>query len=278
MNPKVKFTLHIPDQINGDISKIDGKSLDSSELYIVLIFILYLIGVLFKKVFLPKIKGVIGEYSVARKLRRLNKNDYIVYNDIYLKNKGRSKQIDHLILSVYGIFVIETKNYKGWIFGNESSKYWTQTLYKNKYKIFNPVIQSWSHINFLKQISSEFTDLRYFPIVVFAGAGKLKKIKSSVPVIYKRKLLRTIRRNKEIHITHSQLKKIDHLIEQVIVEKKDFKKKHRKFVKRISKRDKKRSVPRYCPKCGGKLTLKSGKYGEFYGCSNFPECSYTKNK
>jgi len=179
VNPKVKFTLHIPGQVNGDVSKKEGKSLDSNELYIVLVFILYLIGVLIKKVFLPKFKGVIGEYSVAKKLRRLNKNDYIVYNDIYLKNKGRSKQIDHLVLSVYGIFVIETKNYKGWIFGNENSKYWTQTLYKNKYKIFNPVIQSWSHINFLKQISSEFTDLKYFPIVVFAGSGKLKKIKST---------------------------------------------------------------------------------------------------
>ena len=100
-------------------------------------FILYLIGVLLKKKFLPKIKGELGEYGVRRKLRRLNKNDYIVYNVIYLKNKGSSKQIDHLIVSIYGAFVIETKNYKGWIFGNESSKYWTQTLY---YKNFNYTI------------------------------------------------------------------------------------------------------------------------------------------
>ena len=252
--------------------------MDEGIAYIALVFILYLVGVFFKKIYLPKIKGVLGEYGVARKLRRLNKNDYKVYNDIYLKNKWISKQIDHLIISIYGVFVIETKNYKGWIFGNESSKYWTQTLFNKKFEIYNPIIQSWSHINFLKRISSDFTDLKYFPIIVFAGSGKLKKINSSVPVIYKRKILRTIRRNKEIHLTHDQVERIDDLIKQVIVDKKNIKKKHKKFVKRITKWGKKRSVPRYCPKCGGKLKIKSGKYGKFYGCSNFPKCSYTKSK
>jgi len=252
--------------------------LDESIVYIALVLIIYLIGFIFKKFYLPKVKGVIGEFGVARKLRRLNKNNYIVYNDIYLKNKGRTKQIDHLILSIYGVFVIETKNYKGWIFGNENSKYWTQTLYNKKSKIYNPIIQCWSHINFLKQILSDFTGLKYFPIIVFTGSGKLKKIKSFVPVIYRRKILSTIRSNKEIHLTHNQLERIDNLIKQVIVDKKDIKKKHRKFVKGITKWGKKRSVPRYCPKCGGKLKLKDGRYGKFYGCSNFPECRYTKKK
>lgn len=252
--------------------------MDNSIAYIVFAGILYLIGFIFKKVYLPKIKGAVGEYRVSRKLRRLKKNEYLVYNDIHLKNKGRSTQIDHLILSVYGIFVIETKNYKGWIFGNEKSKYWTQTLYKNKYKIFNPIIQNWGHINFLKKVSADFENLKYFPIIVFAGSGKLKKIKSSVPVIYKRKLLRTIRKQKEICITHKQLKRIDTLINQAMVDKNDIKKKHRKFVKRNIKWSKKRAVSRYCPKCGGKLVLKDGKYGKFHGCSNFPECRYTKKK
>lgn len=250
--------------------------MDNSLVYIV--FILYLIGLLFKKIYLPKIKGAKGEYSVARRLRRLNKNDYKVYNDIYLKTKGRSTQIDHLVISVYGIFVIETKNYKGWIFGNETSKYWTQTLYKSKYKIFNPVIQNWAHINFLKKISEDFKNLKYNSIIVFAGSGKLKKIRSSVPVIYKGKLLRTIRKNKEIHLTHNQLERIDNLLNQVIIDKKEIKKDHKKFVKRNIKWSKKRVAPRICPKCGGKLVIRDGKYGKFHGCSNFPKCIYTKRK
>jgi len=196
--------------------------LDEGIAYIAVIFIIYLFGVLFKKIYLPKIKGVLGEFGVARKLRRLNKYDYIVYNDIYLKNKGISKQIDHLIISIYGVFVIETKNYKGWIFGNDRAEYWTQILYKKKFKIYNPIIQSWSHINFLKRISPDFINLKYFPIIVFAGSGKLKKIKSTVPVIYKRKIVKTIRRNKEIHLTHNQVEGIDNLIKQVIVGQKGY--------------------------------------------------------
>lgn len=252
--------------------------MDNSVVNIVIVFILYLISVLFKKWCLPIIKGAKGEYSVARRLQKLNKNEYKVYNDIYLKIKGKSTQIDHLVISVYGIFVIETKNYKGWIFGNENSKYWTQTLYKNKYKIFNPIIQNWAHINFLKKISTDFKSVNYFPIIVFAGSGKLKKVNSSVPVIYKGKLLRTIRKNKEIHLTHNQLERIDNLLKQVIIDKKDIKKKHKKYVKRNIKRNRKGVISKYCPKCGGKLVLRNGKYGKFHGCSNFPKCSYTKKK
>lgn len=250
--------------------------MDNSLVFIVIGLTLYFISVLFKRLYLPKIKGAIGEYHIAKKLRRLNKNEYKVYNDIYLKTNGKSIQIDHLVISIYGIFVIETKNYKGWIFGNEKSKYWTQTLYKKKYQIYNPIIQNWSHINFLKNISHVFKNLNYFPIIVFTGSAKLKSINATVPVIYRRKLLKTIRRNNEVYLTHEKLKEIDNLLKQIIVKTKDIKKRHRKFVKQNIKRNKKVNTPRICPKCGGKLVVRTGKYGDFYGCSNFPKCDYTK--
>jgi predicted RNA-binding Zn-ribbon protein involved in translation (DUF1610 family) len=252
--------------------------LDKPLAYIVFAVIFFLIVFLFKKVYLPRIKGTLGEYRVTRKLRRLNKNEYKVSNDIYLKANGRSIQIDHLVISIYGIFVIETKTYKGWIFGNEKSKYWTQTLYKKKYKFFNPVIQNWSHINFLKNISNDFKHLNYFSIIVFVGSAKLKRINASVPVIYKRKLLRTIRRNKKILLTSSQLGKIDNLLNQFIISKKEIKKAHKKYVKRNIKRNKKDPRPHICPKCGGKLVIRKRKYGDFYACSGFPECRFTKKK
>ena len=186
--------------------------MESDLIYFVLLVLLFVIGLIFKRVVLPKVKGRAGESRVALTLRRLSKDNYKVYNNIYLKDRARITQIDHLVLSVYGIFVIETKRYKGWIFGNENSKYWTQVLYKNKYKLYNPVWQNGSHVNFLRRILSEFDDSKFFPIVVFAGSAKLKKVKSSVPVIYRRKLLRTIRRQQEIVITHNKLERIDSLI------------------------------------------------------------------
>jgi len=252
--------------------------LDDSLVNSVIILFLLLIGILFKKVYLPKIKGAKGEFSVALRLRRLNKKEYKVYNNIYLKIGGITTQIDHLVISVYGIFVIETKNYKGWIFGNESSRYWTQILYNEKNKIYNPIKQNWSHINFLKRLSPDFKDLQYFPIIVFAGSAKLKKVKASVPVIYKGKLLKTIRKNKIIYLTHSQLEIIDQLLEQAIIEKKEAGKKHKKFVRSNIKRKRRKPDPVICPKCGGKLVNRIGKYGSFRGCSNYPECKYTVRK
>ena len=135
--------------------------MEKSLLNLLLLLSAYITYLFFKKYYLPKIIGSIGEYYVARILKRLSKKNYKIYNNIYIKKDGKTSQIDHLVLSIYGIFVIETKNYKGWIFGNEKSKYWTQTLYKKKYKVFNPVIQNWTHVNFLKGISPELKRLKY---------------------------------------------------------------------------------------------------------------------
>ncbi|MFK8006321.1 MAG: nuclease-related domain-containing protein, partial [Saprospiraceae bacterium] len=99
-------------------------------------------SVLVYKYLKPKIKGIRGEYKVSRVLRKLDKTEYKIFHDLYLKSEDRYTQIDHLIISIYGVFVIETKNYKGWIHGNEKSEYWTQTIYKKKTKFRNPVKQN----------------------------------------------------------------------------------------------------------------------------------------
>src|SRR5450631_2320313 len=71
------------------------------------------------EIFMPKIKGAIGEKSVAFFLSGLDKTKYKLINNIMLQVGNKTTQIDHVIVSNYGIFVIETKNYKGWIVGNE---------------------------------------------------------------------------------------------------------------------------------------------------------------
>ena len=83
----------------------------------------------------PKVKGRIGETIVSvGALKRLDPKIYRVFNDVVLPRpdgKGTT-QIDHVVVSPFGIFVIETKNYGGWIFGDEDSRYWTQTIYGKK--------------------------------------------------------------------------------------------------------------------------------------------------
>jgi len=62
-------------------------------------------------------------------LKRLPGKDFKVFNDVLLSTRYGSTQIDHIVISIYGIFVIETKNYRGWIHGNEKSEYWTQSAH-----------------------------------------------------------------------------------------------------------------------------------------------------
>ena len=91
-------------------------------------------------------KGAFGEWVVGRKLARLPEG-YVVLNDVYLPlADGTTTQIDHIVVSRYGIFVVETKNYSGWIFADEKSKVWTQTIYRKKSTFQNPMRQNYLHI------------------------------------------------------------------------------------------------------------------------------------
>ena len=86
---------------------------------VVLVFGLVIPGTV--KVIKPRMKGFIGEKTVALLLATLDKRKYRTINDLIIRADGKSSQIDHVVISNYGIFIIETKNYKGWITGYESS-------------------------------------------------------------------------------------------------------------------------------------------------------------
>ena len=99
---------------------------------------------------MPKIKGSVGEAKAARQLSKLDREEYRVINDILVTSHGHSSQIDHIVVSRFGIFVIETKHYKGWIHGGENSEYWTQSIYNHKNKFRNPIKQNAGHIRACK--------------------------------------------------------------------------------------------------------------------------------
>lgn len=121
-------------------------------------------------------KGFLGEtvINIAMWLK-LEKDVYHRLNGITLPlANGGSTQIDHVIVSVYGIFVIETKNYKGWIYGSENQRQWTQSFPNgSKYKFQNPLRQNYLHIKTL----ADLLDLepRYFhSMIAFIGECELK--------------------------------------------------------------------------------------------------------
>lgn len=100
------------------------------EVVLIIFFLLIILSNFYKS----KIKGIIGEKTVSSILNLLDKSEYKIINDVVLKAGNTTTQIDHLVISNFGIFVIETKNYKGWILGYENSEYWTQVIFKRKEK------------------------------------------------------------------------------------------------------------------------------------------------
>ena len=121
-------------------------------------------------------KGFLGEtvINVAMWLK-LEKDVYHRLNNVTLPlDNGGSTQIDHIIVSVYGIFVIETKNYKGWIYGSENQRQWTQSFPNgSKFKFQNPLRQNYLHIKTLADLLD--LELSYFhSMIAFIGECELK--------------------------------------------------------------------------------------------------------
>lgn len=120
----------------------------------------------------PKTLGAWGERDVAHILSSLPKNEYKVFNDIMLPSKNTTTQIDHVVVSPYGIFIIETKNYKGWIFGSERSRQWMQVIFNEKHRFLNPIIQNIAHIAALRRILKRYSGTNIIPIVAFSNECK----------------------------------------------------------------------------------------------------------
>lgn len=218
-----------------------------------------------------------GEYYVAKILSSLNENEYKILNDVILRLKnGKTTQIDHIVVSVYGIFVIETKNYSGWIFGNEKAEYWMQVIYNEKHRFRNPVKQNYSHIFALKETLTEYQNIKYFPLVVFVGGAELKEIKSNIPVIYDTKLLELIYSNATNKcLAEAEIDKIIKLISSKNIVNDEIRIEHIDTIRQSISERKLKMENLICPRCNGKLKLREEKLGKFYGCSNYPRCRFT---
>lgn len=119
-------------------------------------------------------KGFAGEMLVHISAKiHLNREKYHILRNVTLPTADGTTQIDHIIVSEYGVFVIETKNMKGWIFGGAHQKTWTQKIFKYTNKFQNPLDQNYQHVETLKSIL-ELTDQQIFSIVVFVGSGTFK--------------------------------------------------------------------------------------------------------
>lgn len=114
-----------------------------------------------------------GEALVANAIATNFHRPHVLLNNVTLTTEGGTTQIDHILIADTGIFVIETKHYRGWIYGGPHQNQWTQTIFKNKSRFQNPIRQNYGH---LKTVQSLFTlpDDNFFTVVVFTGDAEFK--------------------------------------------------------------------------------------------------------
>jgi len=239
-----------------------------------------------------------------------------VLRNLYVpKTNGETSEIDVIFICQKGIFVIESKNYSGWIFGDEKSAYWTVMLpNREKNRFYNPILQNRTHLKWLGQYLEGKVPL--FSIIAFSERCELKKITVESPdirVIKRDRLYATIRdiwdesddvlSEDEAAAVYEKLEPLTHAdraLKEAHVENINEKYKKTvtdkpKAVEKIMAPDKPKAAEQIqenenikstdsmiCPKCGGKLVLRTARQGKnagnkFYGCSNFPKCRYTVN-
>ena len=227
-------------------------------------------------IFRPKIKGIIGEKSLNSLLSFLPKDKYIVMKDVMLSTDHGTTQIDHIVLSLYGIFVIETKNYNGIITGNEWSGEWTQTIYKTKNKFYNPVKQNYGHLATVKAMINDYPNLPVLSIVAFSGESKLKVNVTNSIVTYIGNVVPKIRElSTEEFISYPTMQNIYERITNNNIKDPTARKTHVKQIHMNISESQNKLSQGVCPKCGANLITRKGKYGEFIGCSNYPKCRFT---
>lgn len=222
-------------------------------------------------------KGWLGEQGtrLAQKLT-LDSKQYHTFYDILIQmgSSSRSTQIDHVIVSKYGVFVVETKNRRGWIFGSKNDKLWTRNFFGNKVRFQNPLHQNYAHT----QSIAEFCQIdhsKIHSIVVFWGDCTFK---TQMPenVVKWSEYPGHIKSKKQVILTDDE---VDRICNQLSTLK--------GHIPILSNLIHAQSIKNQynntaiCPKCGGKLLERTARIGKragqkFVGCENYPRCRYKK--
>lgn len=241
--------------------------------YIILAIVI--VAVVYLRLNRANILGRWGEKKVSTLLGLLG-SEYRIFNDVLIKNGNWTSQIDHMVLSPYGIFVIETKNYKGWIYGGADKEQWTQNIWGHKSSLSNPIRQNRGHIMALKKILPDCASNQYKSIIVFSSQADLKtRIPEEYNVIYTWQLPSRIKSYKEQILSDNDIEQIASVLQTHMLTDKEEKKAHVANVRQNIQRKESMAESGKCPRCGGDLVLRKGRYGTFYGCSNYPKCTFT---
>jgi len=187
---------------------------------------------------------------------------------VILPARNGTTQIDHVLVSIYGLFVIETKNRDGWIFGSVQQETWTQQFFKKKFKFQNPLRQNYRHTRCL----AEFLNLDHHllhSVVFFIGDIELK---NSMPDnVLTKGLSNYIRRFTRPVLSPAKVLEVERRLKTLQAGTTVSRSEH------LESMEARHESLTMCPKCGGELIKRLAKRGAmagnaFYGCANYPTC------
>jgi len=219
--------------------------------------------------------GARGERWVAKVLQERLPKEYHVLNDIYLPlPDGTTTQIDHIVVSRFGIFVIETKTYSGWIFGDKNSAQWTQSIYRKKSRFQNPLRQNYRHKCALADCLGIPLEL-FNDIVVFNGNCQFKTEmpaevmrRGAVPGYITGKFTTPVLKDSEVSAVVSAIS------EWAATVGEEKRKSHVKNLQKKRAGVSANDAPPQCPYCGKTMVLRTARKSDrkFYGCPDYPKC------
>ena len=228
-----------------------------------------------------EILGERGEQRVSYVLSDLPSDDYMVFNDLLVRDAGYTTQIDHLIISRYGVFVLETKNVHGKVYGSGSLEYWKQYLpdfgykrygFTQEHQLRNPVWQNAGHIKSLRRLVFG-NDVPIYGVVIFPQETDVF-VNADQPVLKVLEVVPYIKQFQAIVLSSEQMRFYRRRLLEVISRSESDRTHHLENVSRNQERRDAAVASGKCPMCGSQLVLRNGKYGQFWGCSNYPRCKY----
>ena len=219
----------------------------------------------------PQGRGWLGEFKVKLVIGKTKPEVKYVINNLTLRiGDNKTSQIDHIVINKHGIFVIETKNYSGRIYGNETQLEWTQVLNygKVKNKLYNPIKQNKTHLYHISNLLNG--KLPLFSAVVFVQ-GNTQYINAS-GVYNLRELRRLLKSNTGEYLSPEKMEEAY----KTLLNANDASITKREHIQNINI-NKQNISSNICPRCGKALVLRKGKNGNFMGCKGYPQCKFTKN-
>lgn len=226
--------------------------------------------------------GSHGEFLSYKTIAKHSPDNLIIANCYIPKTDGSNTEIDILMVHNTGIYVFESKNYSGYIFGSENQRMWTQTLNGGKRGVeknqfYNPIMQNEGHIKYLRKIIGR-DDIPFYSYIIFSDRCEFKTNfeNTKARVVHRCKLGNILDRDIELRnavLTDDEMRNIFNKLDSLSHASSETKKEHVSEIKETQSM----VNQGICPVCRGKLVVRTARNtgSKFYGCSNYPKCTFT---